>query len=72
MKLFLTWLLGVPVLVLAMVMARAMTPRGLDEQPRAVASARQSPCPRQGELKHVDSVVTKDGHRIPCDRHPVK
>jgi hypothetical protein len=70
MKLFLTWLLGVPFLVLAMVVARAMTPQGLQlEKPAAVVSA--STCVRQAHLDAVQTVVAKNGHRIACQRRTI-
>jgi hypothetical protein len=73
MKLFLTWLLGVPALVLAMVMARAMSPDGLQPLPVLTASAAAtSACVRQRQLDKVRPVVVKNGHRIRCDRRAVK
>ena len=73
MKLFLTWLLGVPVLVLAMVVARAVSPLGLEVNASRIATpAPRSACLRQGELKHMDTAVTKNGHRIACNRRAVK
>ena len=73
MKLFLTWLLGVPALVLAMVMARAMSADGL-QQPQALAAtaATTSACVRQRQLDKVRPVVVKNGHRIRCDRRTVQ
>lgn len=79
LKLFLTWLLGVPVLVLAMVVARVMSPHGLQAaQQRQVASVKvaapstASACLRQDQLHQVRPLVTKDGKRIACNRRPVK
>lgn len=73
MKLFLTWLLGVPLLVLAMVVARAVSPQGLEVNASHIAPpAPRSACVRQGELKHMDTAVTKNGHRIACNRRAVK
>jgi len=73
MKLFFTWLLGVPALVLAMVMARAMSPDGLQHQPMLAASATMnSACVRQRQLDKVRPVIVKDGHRIRCDRRTIK
>jgi hypothetical protein len=69
MKLFLTWLLGVPVLVLAMVLARAMSPNGLHIEPRVATG---SACARQGHLQHVPRVIVKNGHRITCERTAIK
>jgi hypothetical protein len=73
MKLVLTWLLGVPVLVLAMVVARAMSSQGLElRAPVAAVPAERSACPRQGDFKHMDTWVAKDGDRVACDRRAVK
>lgn len=73
MKLFLTWLLGVPVLVLAMVVARATSPQWLDAHaPRIAAPSVRSACLRQDEFKRMDAVITKDGHRVSCNRRAVK
>jgi hypothetical protein len=70
MKLFLTWLLGVPFLVLAMVVARAMTPQGLQVQkPAPVANA--SLCVRQAHLDEVRTVIAQDGDRIACQRRTI-
>ncbi len=73
MKLVLTWLLGVPVLVLAMVVARAVSPQGLEVNASRIATpAPRSACLRQGEVKHMDTSVTKNGDRIACNRRAVK
>ncbi len=71
MKLFLTWLLGVPLLVLAIVVARAMTPQGLEPRARVVAAA-SSPCVREGDLDQVGSPVVGNRHRITCERSTVQ
>ena len=73
MKPFLTWLLGVPALVLAMVMARAMSADGL-QHPQALAASptTTSPCVRQRQLDKVRPVIVKNGHRIRCDRRTVQ
>jgi hypothetical protein len=76
LKLFFTWLLGVPVLVLAMVVARAMSPYGLQvaqrDAPAAQVAARPSVCVRQDQLHQVRPLVTKNGKRTACNRRPVK
>lgn len=79
MKLLFTWLLGVPVLVLAMVLARAMSPNGLQAAQRQAAGIRTpagstvaSICARQHQLDQVRPLVTKDGKPVACDRRAVK
>lgn len=77
LKLFFTWLLGVPVLVLAMVVARAMSPYGLQATQRQapavrVAAVAASACARQDQLHQVRPLVAKDGKRIACHRRSVK
>lgn len=78
MRLLFTWLLGVPVLVLAMVLARAMSPNGLQAAQRAPVVARApaaavaSTCPRQDQINPARSLVTQDGKRIACDRRTVQ
>jgi hypothetical protein len=78
-KLLFTWLLGVPALVLAMVLARALSPHGLQAAQRAPAVVRApapamaaSTCPRQDQVDPVRSLVAKDGKRIACDRRTVQ
>ncbi len=75
MKLLLIWLLAVPALVAAMVVARAMSPQGMrtparnatvelraaEIMPRAVRSA-----------PVVLAAVADDGHRIACHRFTVQ
>jgi len=72
MKLFLTWLLGVPLLVLAIVVARAMTPQGLEPRARVVAAAASSPCVRERDLDQVGSPVVGNRHRTTCERSTVQ
>lgn len=68
MRLVLTWLVGVPILVFAMVLARAMSPQGLQAaQPEAARAA--SACPGQRDVDRVAVTVAKDGHRVACDRN---
>lgn len=71
MKLFLTWLLGVPLLVAAMVVARAMTPQGLEPRAR-VAAAVPSPCVRERHLDQVGRPVVGNRHQVTCQRRPVQ
>jgi hypothetical protein len=78
LKLFLTWLLGVPVLVLAMVVARAMSPYGLQAAPRTETQppkaviASVAPCTWQDDLHEVRPLVAQDPHRIACDLLTIK
>jgi hypothetical protein len=64
MKLFLTWLLGVPFLVTSMVMAQSllMQDHGLE----AHASPGSGIC-RQDDAHDVASLVPKQGYRIACN-----
>lgn len=68
MKLFLTWLLGVPLLVAAMVVTRAMTPQGLEARAKVAAS----PCLRQAHIQLVDSPIIGNRHRVTCHRRAVE
>jgi hypothetical protein len=71
MKLLFTWLLGVPAMVMAMVLARAMTPQGPDLAAQESAAQLQA-CVRQGQLQHMPPLVAQNGDRIACDRLAVK
>ena len=78
-RLLFTWLLGVPALVLAMVLARAMSPQGLQAAQPAravvrppVAAAAPSPCPRKDQVDPVRSLVAKYGKLVACDRRAVQ
>lgn len=65
MKLLLTWLIGVPVLVGAMVLARATSPQGFSAPrpaPQVVASGL-----RQDHLDDMRPVVAKQRHELPGD-----
>lgn len=55
MKLFLTWLLGVPLIVTSMVIVQSRN--RLNES-----------CLRQAELHGVATTVAQNGNRISCDR----
>ena len=70
MKLLLTWLLGVPALVGAMVLARATSPQGFSP-PRETSHAATS-CVRQDQFDHVRPMVSKQRHGITCDRRTVE
>jgi hypothetical protein len=74
MKLLLTWLLGVPALVAAMVLARAMSPSGM-QGPVQVSQQHsrhaQNSC-RQVQLDQMLAVVAQDGHRAACNRASVQ
>lgn len=71
MKLLLTWLVGVPTLVAAMVLARAVSPQGMRATPprappaqaRAVAS-----CRGQLDLDKMLAPVPDQRHRVACHR----
>jgi len=69
MKLLFTWLLGVPALVAAMVVARAMSPLGTQVAQQPVLS---SACPGQLDFNHVVTLVPKNGYRAACNRTLVK
>lgn len=74
MKLLLTWLLGVPALVLVMVLARAMTPQGfghgLDAQ--AGVPLKSGSCPGEQQLHDMSLLVTQQGNRVSCNVHSVE
>ena len=64
MKLFLTWLLGVPLLVTSMVMAQSL----LMQDQQMQTHSRLSLCSGQGNAYDVAPLVAQQGYRIPCDR----
>jgi len=70
MKLFLTWLLGVPVLVLAMVLARAMSPAGFSAERHH--SLVQADCLRQLEFNTVRPLVRGQRDRVTCNRRTIQ
>jgi hypothetical protein len=70
MKLLFTWLLGVPAMVMAMVLARAMTPEGPDLAAQQAARDLQA-CIRQNQLQQMRPLVTLDHHRVACERRAV-
>ncbi len=61
MKLFLIWLLGVPLLVTSMVMAQTMTS----------SYAAVSQCSRQIDLHDVAPTVLLQGNRVSCNGNSV-
>ncbi len=69
MKLFLTWLVCVPVLVAAMVLARAMSPQGL-RAPMQIAI--QPGCSQQRQAGDMAASVANDRHRIACNGRTVQ
>ena len=74
MKLLLTWLLGVPALVAAMVLARAMSPQGMQGpmQLRNAPKHAQLLCSRQVELDEVFAAVAQDRHGVTCNRASIQ
>ena len=64
MKLFLTWLLGVPLLVTSMVMAQSL----LVPNQQLETRSRVSLCSGQGDAYDVAPLVAQQGYRITCDR----
>ncbi len=69
MKLLLMWLLGVPLLVVSMVIARSLA-----ADHRVVKSQQVSvqECSRQEDLHDMALVVTDQGHHIACQRQAVQ
>ena len=63
MKLFLTWLLGVPFLVTSMVMAQSLLMQG--HGLKAQAGPGSGIC-RQNNAHDVAPLVTKQGYRVSC------
>jgi hypothetical protein len=71
MRLLLIWLLGVPLLVGTMVLARAaLVPmqRGISDSTELAARA----CLREEELHGVAPAITQQRHRRACDRLSVE
>lgn len=67
MRLFLTWLLGVPVLVITMILARALSSEGFAANVAGISVS----CPRQQQLHAVTPLVSQQGNRIACHRRTV-
>lgn len=70
MRLLLTWLLGVPLMVCGMVLARAallpQRPAVEARPPVAVVQVRRS-CPGQDEQHGVRLTIPQQRHIVPCD-----
>lgn len=56
MKLFLTWLLGVPLIVTSMVIVQSRSRLNVDS------------CSRQVDVHGVATTIPQNGNRISCDR----
>jgi hypothetical protein len=65
MKLFLTWLLGVPMLVTSMVMAQAMF---MPDRRQTDSHPNLQRCSDQGNAHDVATLVAKQGYRLTCER----
>jgi predicted acyltransferase (DUF342 family) len=64
MKLFLTWLLGVPLLVISMVMAQSLLMQGQQLETRTQGAL----CSVQGDAHGVAPLIANQGYQISCDR----
>lgn len=65
MKLFLTWLLGVPLLVTSMVIAQSLLSQEQE------ARARQS-CSAQHNVHDVTPLIPKQGYGVSCERFSIQ
>lgn len=66
MKLFLTWLLGVPFLVTSMVMAQSLL---VPDQPAGIhAPPGSQRCSGQRDPHNVAPLIAKQGYRNSCDQ----
>lgn len=74
MKLFLVWLIGVPTMVAAMVLARAVSPQGLRGAPPAPPSQAQvlDSCRGQLDLDKMPPTVPDQRHRVTCHRMTIQ
>jgi hypothetical protein len=70
MKLFLTWLLGVPLLVTSMVMAQSMLLQNHELGARATPGSQQ--CSLQGNTHDVAPLVSQQGYRVSCHQLTVQ
>jgi hypothetical protein len=69
MKLFLTWLLGVPILVISMVMMQSLLQdHGLEAHARPGSVL----CSAQDDVHDVAPLVANQGYRISCNRLTVQ
>lgn len=66
MKLFLLWLLGVPLIVTSMVMAQSLAMENQqNSQDRQVSG---QPCSLDGELHHMTPIIVKKRYGSSCDQ----
>jgi hypothetical protein len=65
MKLFLTWLLGVPLLVISMVTAQSLLVQAEQLEMRTRIGAL---CSGQGDADDMAPLISNQGYRISCDR----
>jgi hypothetical protein len=65
MKLFLTWLLGVPLLVTSMVMAQSLL---MQDQQLEMRTRFGALCSGQGDAHDVAPRISNQRYRISCDR----
>ncbi len=72
MKLLLTWLVGVPALVAAMVLARANLADMVPPSRLPVRATLQASCPGQADLHQVAGTVATDRNGIACNRLTVQ
>lgn len=75
MKLLLAWLVGVPALVAAMVLARAVSPQGMRAAPLRTPPAQAravDSCRGQLDLDKVPATVPDQRHRVACNRVAVQ
>jgi hypothetical protein len=73
MKLLLTWLVGVPALVAAMVLARANLADVMQSSSRLPSQATlQASCSGQANFHHVAGTVATDRNGVACNRVTVQ
>ncbi len=73
MKLLLTWLVGVPALVAAMVLARANLADVVQSSSRIpVQATLQASCPGQVDLHNVPGTIATDRNGVACNRLAVQ
>jgi hypothetical protein len=70
MKLFLTWLLGVPLLVTSMVMAQSLLLQNHDLGIHATPGTHR--CASHGKAHDVAPLVTQQGYGVSCNRLTVQ
>ena len=72
MRLLLAWLLGVPLLVGCMVLARAsLLPEATTREPAPTELTATSGCLGQAHHHHVAPAVIRQRHRDACEGRPV-